>query len=920
MKAGRHMSTAKTEQRENSKIAKDLEKRVTELLNEEKWTRATLKNYTVGNFQELDALLEQIRENELDEEMLELCDEHLQHTKNSLIALYLSGLIRISRQTVDDGNLVQLIEIFKDNHKWKIVSYLCERILSFGENRFALRTLADAYNNENQIDKMYEAWERLIRVDFDEADIVKLLAERRAAEGAHDEAIGFYKKALHRYINKKSFSNVKEIWHTLVRECPEETEFFFHAERKIAKQISEDRAVQLLEALYPYFKEQERWDTAITILKRILSYDPRNPWARKEIVECYRSLYAEHSHLEEYIKVSNLNQGWRNVHDAIADFEKHISFDAGNFVYHKAWGVGLIRDIDDDDEITIDFVKKRGHTMSLKMAVSALSVLPKDHIWVLKTTRKKGNLRKEVKNNPAWALKVIIRSLGNAADMKQVKAELVPSILSQSEWASWSTKAREILKTDEQFGTVPDKTDVYAVRDQPITLEEKLYNRFKAERSFFDRAKTLEEFLHYAGQGDTIDDTDYFREMFDYFVGFLRQTSEVTEYTIASYLIVDRVIRERPYLDPGLQIDFPMLFAALQEPEKTFAAIANNDLKKRCLAHIRRDIPHWPELYVQLFPYFLSKEIIGDLAKAGKDNHLIELYRHVVDRYRDQRAAFVWLARTIDDDKWYERVGMSYEKVLINLIHILELTFRDIENRREVSENRKINRQVQSFLFKEKRLQSFLDTADEDSIQRIYTLLNDVEDLDPTIKLDLKNRILTRFPNFRFYGDQGRESVNRGGFIVTQTSYEQKQKELERIHNVEVPKNSREIAAAREYGDLKENAEYKAAKERQDQLNAEAARLEEDLRKATMVRKREVDPSVISFGTVVKLRDNTSDETVTYTIFGPWESDPSRRVISYQSPLGQELYNHKPGEELEFTINDRHYHFTVESIEVADFE
>lgn len=914
------MSTADTTQRGNTGTTHDLTNRVTELLNEEKWTRATLKNYTVANFQDLDKLLDEIRSNELEDEVLELTNEHLQHTKNSLIALYLSGVIRISRQTVDDSNLVSLIEIFKDNHKWRIVSYLCERILSFGENRFALRTLAEAYDNENQPEKRYEVWERLIRVDFDEADIVKQLAEYKEASDQREDAINYYKKALHRYINKKSFSNIKEIWHKLIKQCPDETEFFYHAERKIAKQISEDRAVQLLENLYPYFRDSANWDTAITILKRVLTYDPRNPWARKEIVECYRQKFSHHSHLEEYIKVSNLNQSWRNVHDAIADFEKHISFDAGNFVYHRSWGVGLIREIDDDDEITIDFVKKRGHTMSLKMAVSALTVLPKDHIWVLKTTRKRDRLKKEVKKDPAWALKVVIRSLGNAADMKQIKAELVPSVLTQSEWSTWSTRARELLKTDEQFGNAPDQLDSYSVREQPITLEEKIHNRFKAERSFFDRAKTTEEFLRYAGQGETAIDSEFFREMLDYFVAFLKQSHETNEYTLASYLVVDRIVTDYPYLQPNVSLDFQSIFGQLSDPERAFNAISNNNLKKQCLAQIRRNIANWDEYYVRLFPHFLTRDIIRELKGAGLDDQLTALYRRVVERYRDLREAFIWLARNVEDEHWYERVGLSYEKVLINMIHIVELTFRDIENRRDVSENRKINRQAQNFLFKEKRIEQFIDDADEEPIQRIYALLEDIQALNPTIKLELKNRILMRFPSFRFYGDQSRETINRGGFIVTASSYNEKQRELERIHNVEVPRNSKEIAAAREYGDLRENAEYRAAKERQDQLNSEAAKLEEDLRRATMIRPHEVDPSAISFGTRVTLFDKEQQQRVSYTILGPWESNPDDGVISYQSPLGHELYNHKVGEDLHFVINDRSYSFHVEDIQVADFE
>ena len=125
-------------------------------------------------------------------------------------------------------------------------------------------------------------------------------------------------------------------------------------------------------------------------------------------------------------------------------------------MFHRSWGIGRIRNIDGDD-ITIDFAKKRGHQMSLKMAINALDVLPRDHIWVLRAVWKKQKLHDLVKKNPIWALKTVIRSLGNSADMKKIKGELVPSILSPGEWSSWSTKARQILKTNPDFGTLTDR-------------------------------------------------------------------------------------------------------------------------------------------------------------------------------------------------------------------------------------------------------------------------------------------------------------------------------------------------------------------------------------------------------------------------------------------------------------------------------
>jgi len=82
-------------------------------------------------------------------------------------------MIALSRQLIDDASLVSLITIFVDNHKWPIVKYLCERILDYGESKYALRMLAECYRNEDNQEAIYGIWERLIKVDYEEADIAK---------------------------------------------------------------------------------------------------------------------------------------------------------------------------------------------------------------------------------------------------------------------------------------------------------------------------------------------------------------------------------------------------------------------------------------------------------------------------------------------------------------------------------------------------------------------------------------------------------------------------------------------------------------------------------------------------------------------------------------------------------------------------
>jgi transcription elongation factor GreA-like protein len=279
-------------------MATELLKTITDLLNEEKWTRATLNSYSITNFKDLDLLIEQARNEGIVEEVRELTGEHLKHTSNSIIALYISGVLALSRELVDDTNLIMLISIFMDNHKWNVVEYLAERILAYGENKYALRTLGECFENRDEEEKKLEVWDRLIRVDYEESDIVKILGEKREQAGDLTAAVDYYKKAIHRFINKKQFASVKELWDKLIRLSPEDIDFFFHIEGRIARALNGERAASLLVTLIPHYKEKEDWNTSIDILKKVLAYDAKNNAARKDIIECYRRKYASHSQLE----------------------------------------------------------------------------------------------------------------------------------------------------------------------------------------------------------------------------------------------------------------------------------------------------------------------------------------------------------------------------------------------------------------------------------------------------------------------------------------------------------------------------------------------------------------------------------------------------------------------------------------------
>ncbi|MCQ2981461.1 MAG: transcription elongation factor GreA [Treponemataceae bacterium] len=902
-------------------MSEELVKSVQDLLKEETFTRAALSQYSKSNFIKLSEIIEQAHSENCIDEVKGVADEHLVHTKNSVIALYISGMLGLKKGSLDNSSLVTLINLFLDQHRSNVVTYLCESILAEDENnKFALHTLADCYAEEDN-EKIWEVYEHIVKIDREEANIAKILGEKYEKEGNLEVAVEYYKKALNRFITKAPGTQLREMWTKLVSLVPEEIEFFYMIQRKIAKTISADKSASMMQELYVYYREAENWNVAIDILKLMLSIDDKDSWARRELVDCFKGKYAKHSQLDDYIRVSNLASSWRNVFEAIADFEKHISFDVKNFVFHRSWGVGVITKVE-GETITINFGKKQGvHDMSLKMAINALQPLAKNHIWVLKATKSKEVLRAKVKDDKEWTLKTIIRSFDNSCDFKRIKAELVPSILTTTEWTGWSTAARKLIDSDPTFGVNPDDITQYTVRDHAITKVEKLANEFKAQKQFFARIDILMKFANTETEnGEPAVETDLFGDMLSYFTGFLHSTGTVTEQTIASYLVVRNIIVNYNLPNPGIQLDiFGKLFEEIENPSDMYLSLKdtrNTSLRKDFLTCIEM-LPNWSDVYIKLFPTVLSSEMLTKLINKGHTDKVKKLAATSFENYRDYRAAAIYFFKECQNEEWFQEIGISYEKQMITLVNIMDLGFREINNHYNTTENRKLIKQIETLLFgKDAAFLNYMLDNGTETINRLYTLVSDVNDLDPVITMKMRSQIQNKYPDFQFRVKE-EKTVQTKGLIVTQAFFDKMKAELDHIATVEIPANAKEIGEAIEKGDLRENAEYKAARERQTQLNSQATRLQEDIDRAQVFDPSTATTAYISFGTVVTLHNELENTDETYTILGPRESDPDNGIISYMSPMGMAIMNKKPKEKLNFVINERNYSYTVAKIKIA---
>ena len=134
---------------------------------------------------------------------------------------------------------------------------------------------------------------------------------------------------------------------------------------------------------------------------------------------------------------------------------------------------------------------------------------------------------------------------------------------------------------------------------------------------------------------------------------------------------------------------------------------------------------------------------------------------------------------------------------------------------------------------------------------------------------------------------------------ITKKGYEALQAELERYKKVERPKNIRDIEEARAHGDISENAEFEAAKERQSHIDGRIRDLEHKLAEAQIIDTSNLSTEKVVFGATVTVKDLQSDKEQRYTLVGQDEADLKNGKISVQSPVGRALIGKRVGDTLE---------------------
>ncbi|QJR21733.1 Transcription elongation factor GreA [Brevinematales bacterium NS] len=895
----------------------DILKSLRERIKEEQWTQTAINEYSVKMFVELDNIIHIAVEEGFQDELKELCNEALASKQNSVIASYILGMLPFEENSVGNNLIPDLIRRFLENKKYKITEYLCEKLLGYREDQEALRALEIIYESQGNQEELLNIRRRLVLVDAKNAATAKYLGEYYEAQGDKDQAAFYYRLAFERYIKLKTIRTLEELWGKMVKLFHDDSNLVLMFARKLREVQGDARVAETVynDYVHPLMKAG-KYEEALKVLKVIVEWRPDDKQIRKALEDCYRAIYQDHSQLDKYLKLSNIGQTWKPYRDAIRIFESHIAFDVGKYVHHKSWGFGQVKAMEDEN-VVIDFENKPGHKMSLEIALRALVVLDDDHILLWKKKRPE-ELKKMIQDDPLKAVEIILKSLGGSASATQIKEWLVPDILSESGWSKWWIVTRKRIESSNTIVPSLTKKNVFDLRNAEVSVLDELVSKFKKSGTMETKIKYI---MDYKLRGGAFGDASS-SAMTAYFEDILKSSTETQERKLLAFLVL-KFVRGSALSDDLL--DQSWLYGLKNMGE--FYTDLDIELKKEFLALLRQRVKEWPTKYVDLAVKTpinrLSNFMLEELLTQGEWNAIQEIMEVAFSSYAEKPELYIWFVqRVIEEPEISQRFGLKESEMVFRLLDIYESLNQEIEDKVNVSLNKRLCGMIEGLLFEKGLLDKVMQHIEPSTALSLYAQLDMSTYFPEGYKKKYLEELLGKYPDLA--SKEMQEKTKQGAkirppLLVTKKSLEAKRSELNRLVTVEIPENSRAIGEAMEKGDLRENAEYKAALEKQDQLKAAVARLESELAKAKIIEKSMVDTSLVDVGTKVTLKTEDGKK-VTYQILGQWDVDFEKNIISYLSPLGAALLDKQVGDVVEFTFGNERKVYTIESIEMADFE
>jgi transcription elongation factor GreA-like protein/transcription elongation GreA/GreB family factor len=590
---------------------------------------------------------------------------------------------------------------------------------------------------------------------------------------------------------------------------------------------------------------------------------------------------------------------------AIRNFELLTHMQKGNFVFHTSgWGTGEISNVSlVREELTMEFEHVLGlQSLSFDKSFKTLIPLEVHHFYA----RRFGNpdaLEKEARENPTEVIRQLLRDLGPKT-ASEIKEELVDLVIPSEEWNRWWQTTRAKLKKDTKIESPKDLKDPFVLRDKELPHEMAFHKELEAKPGTHATIQMIYTFLR--DFPETLKNGEFKASL----ENKLKETLENEHLNPAQKIQILLLLEDLNFPSASKQIG--ECIVDMHPMAEIVRSIEITSFQKRCLQaalKLRKDAR---EILLDLLlsvdqnasrDYIVSELNCGE-TKEALQQKIASLLIHPISF----PEVFVWYFQKILDKKsklpFSDKEGKNrfFEGLLILLDHLEQKPqYRDLAKKvllmitndryvivREIFAHSKIE-EVKEYLLLATKCGSFTDH----DIKILHSL---GEVVHPSLS--------------RMRKDKEKGNPNDQILWTTQEGYLKTQLRIQQIATIETVHNAKEIETARALGDLRENAEFKAALERRDRLQSELKFLSDQIGQARILTPQDVIPEEVGIGSVVHCRDSKG-EHLRFTLLGPWDADPEKRILSFQSKFAQAMKGRSVGEKFEFQGE----HFTITEID-----
>jgi transcription elongation GreA/GreB family factor len=520
--------------------------------------------------------------------------------------------------------------------------------------------------------------------------------------------------------------------------------------------------------------------------------------------------------------------------------------------------------------------------MQLAYASDSLAPVSNDHIEVRKLTDLDG-LKQLAAADPVALLRLVLLSQHRAATADRIEALLSGSVIPANQWKKWWENARKLLKKDSHFDLPAKKTNPVVLRTAPVSQQDEIIEAFHDAKGPAQQTEVARQFLKLV---DELENAELLIQEFqDTLLEALQKTPASRHVERIEAAVVLEQLREHQKAPTE---DTAALLASLLPAIPDLSVVLDElstSAQRRALAVLKSTAPD--RLLRELNR--LSTKSLDEIADVlAQKADAIEQWVH------NQTAGtelLCWICRNISTPA--SRKAYPW----LDALQTPALLFAVIDSI-ESAPNKSVSKKLRDLLFGEGELVAdLLVEADTETVRKIARLILSTSAFEELDRRSLLARVVKEHPFVQEF--LVTKTVKEQPLIVSWGSYNKRRAEFDDIIQKKIPQNSKEIGLARSYGDLRENFEFKAAKDMQKLLMRRRAELEILLTHAHPTDFADAKTDVVSIGTTVTVTDLGTNQSQTYHILGAWDSDPARGIISYPAALAQALLNKKVGDTIE---------------------